>query len=263
MQRPVHAPRALVSAVALAASLVFGCGASVESPATDAAPGDATTSDAPAGCRLSDGSFCALGASCPSPDGCTTCSCQPDGQVLCTLRACATDAGPSVDVTPLPDTGARPDAGAPRDVGAPSDLGVVDAGVMDGGYGEAGVVEASVPGDANPATDAGTPSSDIGYSAVCNVSGGPTFPALGRTCAASTDCATFVHQTDCCGNSRAFGVSVLALGALQALEDTCRPLYPRCGCPSRAPVLDDGSSGSFGGPYPVDCVSGQCRTHGP
>ena len=111
-------------------------------------------------------------------------------------------------------SGARPDAGAPRDVGAPSDLGVVDAGVMDGGYGEAGVVEASVPGDANPATDAGTPSSDIGYSAVCNVSGGPTFPALGRTCAASTDCATFVHQTDCCGNSRAFGVSVLALGAL-------------------------------------------------
>lgn len=55
--------------------------------------GDARA-DAPGVCTLPGGWTCAVGAVCPSPDGCNTCSCGADGVVGCTARACI-DAGPA------------------------------------------------------------------------------------------------------------------------------------------------------------------------
>ncbi|MBK6533738.1 MAG: hypothetical protein IPF99_30375 [Deltaproteobacteria bacterium] len=101
MLPPLPLPLSTFALLLTLLGAAFGCGGTAVSvPSTDS--GVADVPDAPtdvpvvadlgAGCRLSDGSFCAVGASCPSPDRCNTCSCGPDGSVQCTLRACV-DAG--------------------------------------------------------------------------------------------------------------------------------------------------------------------------
>jgi hypothetical protein len=78
----------ILSRVLLVASL--GCGSTVVTPGP--------TPDGGAVCRFPDGTQCRQGQSCPSPDGCNTCSCGADGLLACTLRACV-DGGPDVGAT--------------------------------------------------------------------------------------------------------------------------------------------------------------------
>ena len=73
--------------------LVFaasGCGSTVVVPAPPA--------DGGAVCRFPDGTTCRQGQSCPSPDGCNTCSCSSDGTIACTARACLDGGPPDVPV---------------------------------------------------------------------------------------------------------------------------------------------------------------------
>jgi hypothetical protein len=88
-----------------------GCGATVSPGSPDS--GDAAVEaavdtsmetavdTAPAGCPLGGGALCAVGARCPSPDGCNTCICMPGGNLTCTLLGCV-DGGPLVDAAPAP-----------------------------------------------------------------------------------------------------------------------------------------------------------------
>ena len=78
----------ILSRVLLVAALAsLGCGSTVVTPGP--------TPDGGAVCRFPDGTQCRQGQSCPSPDGCNTCSCGADGLLACTLRACV-DGGPDV-----------------------------------------------------------------------------------------------------------------------------------------------------------------------
>jgi hypothetical protein len=52
----------------------------------------------PATCTYDGGTY-VEGQSFPSSDGCNTCSCEANGAVLCTKRACAVDAGPATSCT--------------------------------------------------------------------------------------------------------------------------------------------------------------------
>ena len=221
---------------------LFGCGGTAVSvpPSTDS--GVADVPDAPtdvpvvadlgAGCRLSDGTFCALGASCPSPDRCNTCSCGPNGSVQCTLRACV-DAGPPVDATCSVECAAPPP-----------------------GCHYEGPVSCTPPSCPRlVCADAGAP-------IACGGSVG-TFPTFDRSCNAPSDCFVATHQTDCCGNSRAMGLNASQRTAFEAAEAICAPMYPACGCPARPPVADDGSVGNFSTMIAVDCRAGLCTSYVP
>ncbi len=79
------------------ATAAVGCGSTVITlpPAGDAAA-DAPTPDGGRVCRFSDGRECREGQTCPSPDGCNTCTCMPDGTLGCTLRGCLDGGLPDV-----------------------------------------------------------------------------------------------------------------------------------------------------------------------
>ena len=62
-------------------ALLAGCVPTEDAPVKDTVGGG--------GCTV-DGTDYAAGESFPSADGCNTCSCGSDGQVACTLKACAT-----------------------------------------------------------------------------------------------------------------------------------------------------------------------------
>ncbi len=122
----------------------------------------------PRACVFPDGRTCAVGASCPAPDGCNTCTCSAWGALACTERACV-DAGPPVDGGPAGCTLAN---GAICPVGATCivsectscfcaapgralctggclDAGTVDAGVADGGA----PVDVPLPRSCNSSSD--------------------------------------------------------------------------------------------------------------
>jgi hypothetical protein len=219
----------------------LGCGGTAVSvPSTDSgvvdvpdAPTDVpVVADLGAGCRLSDGTFCAAGASCPSPDRCNTCSCGPNGSVQCTLRACV-DAGPPVDAVCAVECAAPPP-----------------------GCHYEGPVSCTPPSCPRlVCADAGAP-------IVCGGSVG-SFPTFDRSCNVASDCFVATHQTDCCGNSRAMGLNVSQRAAFQSAEAICAPMYPACGCPARPPVADDGNVGTFSTMIAVDCRSGLCTSYVP
>ncbi len=76
---------------ALVAATALGCSAAT-SPTGDGSTDSFGASDAVSdvqGCRLTNGSVCSVGMSCPAGDGCNTCTCGPSGGVAaCTERAC-------------------------------------------------------------------------------------------------------------------------------------------------------------------------------
>jgi hypothetical protein len=102
---------------------------------------------------------------------------------------------------------------------------------------------------------------DAGSEIVCGAGGGGSFPSFDRSCRAAGDCTVAVHQTDCCGNSRAMGINASQRAAFDRAEAVCRPMYPRCGCPAHPPVTDDGAAADFSTPIPVECRAGTCTTY--
>jgi hypothetical protein len=247
MSRRTHSPiprsLAVPALSLLLAGVAAGCGGATISPPsfTDAGVADVpdVSSDTPlvvdlgAGCRLSDGTFCAVGASCPSPDGCNTCACGADGFAACTERACV-DAGP-------PDVGPC----------------LIDCAAPPPGCHYEGPVVCSPPSCGRlVCVDAGAP-------IVCGGSMAESFPSFDRSCGAAADCFVATHQTDCCGNSRAMGLRASERAAFDAAEAVCRPMFPGCGCPARPPVADDGNTGTFSDTIAVECRAGVCTSYVP
>lgn len=87
---------------------------------------------------------------------------------------------------------------------------------------------------------------------------GYTMPSFSKACAKAADCAIVSHQTDCCGSTRAIGVSAGEKAGFEAEENKCAATYPGCGCPAGPPVTDDGSKAL--GSVSVECVAGSCTT---
>ena len=69
---------------------------------------------------------------------------------------------------------------------------------------------------------------------------GEPFPIFGERCATVEDCAIAIHQTDCCGNTYAFGIERTEQAAFDRAERSCRGTYPACGCASGPTVTESG-----------------------
>lgn len=89
---------------------------------------------------------------------------------------------------------------------------------------------------------------------------GASFPTFDSTCAAASDCVVVIHQTDCCGNLRGLGLRGNQRAAFDAAEAVCRPLFPRCGCPTRGILADDMMWTFAAESVGVACTAGRCTT---
>jgi hypothetical protein len=164
----------------------------------------------------------------------------------------------------VPDAGADLGADAPARVDRPDVSAVADVPADNG----ACAIECPAPpmgcryvGPVDCATGrcGAIACDDAGAAVMCSGTSPAMFPTFDRSCGGDGDCFAALHQTDCCGNSRALGLNVSARAAFAAAEMTCRAQYPGCGCPARAPTDDDGRS-SVSGQFDARCMAGACRT---
>ncbi len=112
-------------------------------------------------------------------------------------------------------------------------------------------------------TDAGVISQDTGATPVAVVCTGTrvaVFPTFDRRCAAATECAAVLHQTDCCGTFVAMGLRASERGGFDAAEMRCQSMLPGCGCASRETTDDDGNPVQGSGVAMIDarCRDGRC-----
>lgn len=87
-----------------------------------------------------------------------------------------------------------------------------------------------------------------------------SFPTFDDACGSDGDCAVAVHQTDCCGNQRGLGIAASQRAAFDAAEAICRPMYPRCGCPTQGILCDDDRRTFDPNGIGVACRAGRCTT---
>ncbi|MBK6695968.1 MAG: hypothetical protein IPG50_27735 [Myxococcales bacterium] len=94
-----------------------------------------------------------------------------------------------------------------------------------------------------------------------SVVGGPKSP-IDKSCDnAQRDCTFVVMATDCCGNTLAFGVNKKSKDALQTYADTCRRVFPGCGCPASPTKVEVGrNDGGFGDKIITTCALSGCQT---
>ncbi len=78
--------------------------------------------------------------------------------------------------------------------------------------------------------------------------------ALDDSCSDDSDCDYFVHQTDCCGNTYAYGVRVTDIDQALAREPLCRDFYPACGCPAMQTLTDSGERVASESTVHVGCI---------
>jgi hypothetical protein len=96
----------------------------------------------------------------------------------------------------------------------------------------------------------------------------PTAPELhgsstpiDRTCTGDADCASVKFETDCCGDTFAFGVNVKSAAAATAAAAICQRSFPGCGCPSGPTVAETGNADAgFDDPIDPFCDVGTCKT---
>ncbi|MBK8173069.1 MAG: hypothetical protein IPK60_22430 [Sandaracinaceae bacterium] len=133
------------------------------------------------------------------------------------------DSGPEADAhfdaSDVAD--ASQDMGTSLDLGEPIDMSVGDAGA------DAGV-------------DAGN---------ACDFA-----DALDDSCSEDADCEYFVHQTDCCGNTFAYGINVSDIDQALAQEPLCRDFYPACGCPAMQTNTDSDERAGPDATIHVGCI---------
>jgi hypothetical protein len=84
-----------------------------------------------------------------------------------------------------------------------------------------------------------------------------------ESCVVDTDCASVVFQTDCCGNTLAYGVNKSSVGAATVAATTCKNGFPGCGCPESPTVAQTGKPDggvNFNAPIDAYCAAGTCKT---
>jgi hypothetical protein len=86
------------------------------------------------------------------------------------------------------------------------------------------------------------------------------FPMFDKTCTAATDCVFGVHQTDCCGSTRAIGMNKAEQARFDADEKVCTDQYAQCACPAFFTISEDGQRAMDGKMIVVECQSSQCMT---
>jgi hypothetical protein len=91
----------------------------------------------------------------------------------------------------------------------------------------------------------------------------PSFPAFDKSCTDAPDCVVALHQTDCCGNVMALGLSSAEKAAFGAAEQTCRSQYPGCGCPAGPISTEEGQTTTDASAVDVKCRGGVCTTFAP
>ncbi|MFO0601713.1 MAG: hypothetical protein U0324_01005 [Polyangiales bacterium] len=89
---------------------------------------------------------------------------------------------------------------------------------------------------------------------------GASFPTFRQDCAGDSDCVVAIHQTDCCGNQRGLGLHGSQRAAFDAAEAVCRPMFPRCGCPTRGVLCDDDRWSIDPATIGVACRANRCTT---
>lgn len=236
--------RLLPASLSFALLAATGCGPTTTTPPV----ADAATDGPPADqCRSADLAPLPPGCRVVNPDPCTgrgTVVCDDAGADVPTVDAADAAADVAADLCmiecPAPPPGCRyegPVTCSPRSCGT---LVCADAG-------------ADAAADA-PADAAG----DVPIS--CSGSGAASFPTFSSACGADGDCAVAVHQTDCCGNQRGLGIVASQRAAFEAAEAVCRPMYPRCGCPTRGILCDDEQWTFSADMVGVACRAGRCTT---
>lgn len=142
-----------------------------------------------------------------------------------------------------------------------------------GSSGTSGSSGSSSSGSSGVASDAGTTDAcspatgcPLPPDLVCPTPAAPqlsgTASPVDRACVVDDDCASVIFQSDCCGNTFAFGVSRASVGAATAAAATCRSGFPGCGCPQGPTVAETGTPDSGGFDELIDpyCASGTCKT---
>jgi hypothetical protein len=113
-------------------------------------------------------------------------------------------------------------------------------------------------GDRATAADA-APGGDAADGVQCGGANG-VFPTFDKTCSNADDCATGIHQTNCCGATQAIGLAKAELSRFTADEKVCVDQYPPCACPATPTVAEDGHTPVGGQSIVVDCESRRCMT---
>ena len=92
----------------------------------------------------------------------------------------------------------------------------------------------------------------------------PALAPVYKKCASTADCTVIDFQINCCGSMHAAGVNVSSKSTVATCASDRAAAFPKCACPTVAPVADDGTSDTgFAGVTPaVTCnpTTSQCET---
>jgi hypothetical protein len=115
------------------------------------------------------------------------------------------------------------------------------------------------PDDAARSSDGSAPLNDAAAGVMCTGTTG-SFPAFDKTCTIADDCVIGVHQTNCCGDTIAIGITKAEQARFEAAEALCVAQYPPCACPTTPTVAEDGRNPIAGQSIVVECQSRSCMT---
>lgn len=123
----------------------------------------------------------------------------------------------------------------------------VDGAAADGTTTGDGAVTDASTGDVGP----------DGFPGACTPDGG--FPNFQKGCGTTANCIVKLHQVDCCGSMIAIGLNHGEFAAFDSAELSWESACPKCKCPAKPTVAEDGKSG-LNADVKVSCDNGVCRT---
>jgi hypothetical protein len=96
-----------------------------------------------------------------------------------------------------------------------------------------------------------------GFPGACTPDGG--FPNFQKGCGGNANCIVKLHQIDCCGSMIAIGLNHAEFAAFDTAEQAWEAACPKCKCPPKPTVAEDGNSGPNAN-VKVSCDNGTCKT---
>jgi hypothetical protein len=236
----------------------------VTSNGGSASPGGKTASTSSGGSSARGGaggssiisSTCCAALYCPSGYtllGAATTPC-PAGSECLTFNSCGCNLVLCARIPGIDGGGADAAGGS----GGRSGGGTTAAtgGAVTGGAGATGTGGTNAGGAAGGAGGGGGQGGSKGGATACQGAS-----SLDRSCVADSDCLAARHQINCCGSTVWLGINKAESSKFSALESACDATYPACGCASREPTTDDGSSLPYQYTAGVGCQGGVCKTY--